>query len=75
MSDLPLSKKELAELMRLAHSPAGKQLIAYLKQNNGAALQQAVDLAAAGNYQEAKKLGKELLSSPRARELLDQLGR
>ena len=75
MSELPISGRDLEKLMALAGTPAGKQLLAYLRATKGAALQTAMDQAAAGNYGPAKQLAKSVLSSPEARALLRQLGR
>ena len=75
MSELPLSGKDMAKLMALAGSPAGKQLLAHLRATQGPALQSAMDQAAAGNYEAAKQLARGMLSSPEVRALLRQLGR
>lgn len=75
MSEFPLSREEMARLMRLAQTDAGQQLINYLKQSNGPALRSAAQQAAAGNYETAKQIAKDLLSSPEAKDLLKKLGR
>ena len=75
MPELPFSKEDMAEIRRLAGTPAGKQLISYLQKHQGPALKAAVQQAGAGNYDQAKQLARALLSSPEARELLKQLGR
>ena len=75
MSDLPFSQKDLDQLRRIANTDAGRQLIRYLQETQGDTLKEAIREACSGNYTQAKKLAKSLLSSPEARELLRQLGR
>jgi hypothetical protein len=64
---------DLSELMRLAQSPAGQQLIALLQQNGGARLQTAVEKAGSGDFTQAKQILSSLLSNPEAQVLLKQL--
>lgn len=64
----------MQEAMRLANSPAGRQLIAMLQQQNNADLQKAMSSAASGDYTQAKNALSSLLSDPKAVELLKQLG-
>ena len=63
---------DYAQLMKLAQSPAGQQLIAMLQHSGGDALQSAMNKASAGDYSQAKKL-LSLLTDPKARALLKQL--
>ena len=62
------------EVMRVAKSPAGKQLMAMLQQNDNGQLQQAVAQAKGGDYANAGKTLSALLSSPEAQKLLKELG-
>ena len=62
------------EVMRLAKSPAGKQLIAMLQQQNNGQLQQAMTQANSGDYANASKTVSDMLSSPEAQKLLKELG-
>lgn len=62
------------DMMALASSPAGQQLLALLQQSGGNQLQQAMGKAAAGDMAGAKDLLSPLLSDPRIRALLGQLG-
>ena len=62
------------DIMRLAQSPAGQQLIALLRQGDTAKLQQAVTQAQSGDYTNASQTLNDLLSSPQAQKLLNQLG-
>ncbi len=61
------------DAMRLAQTPAGKQLLDYLQQNSGSAFQQIMKDAATGQYQKAKENLAPLLSSPEIQSLLNQL--
>ena len=63
----------MQEALRLANSDAGQQLLALLKQENGSALQRAMDQAGAGDYEQVQKTLGSLLESPQAQALLRQL--
>lgn len=65
----------MQEILRLAQSPAGKQLIALMQQKGGNELQKAIQLAAAGNYSQAKHAMESIMSDPQAQKLLKELGR
>ncbi len=64
----------MEEVMRLAKSPAGQQLLAMLKQGDSARLEQAVNQAKTGNYSSAGQTLSAMLSSPEAKKLLKELG-
>lgn len=63
------------DAMKMAKSDAGQQLIALLQQKNSPQLQQAMEKASTGDYAQAKQLLSTLLTDPRTKELLTQLGR
>ena len=65
----------MEEVMRLAKSPAGQQLLAMLQQPDGAQLQQAAQQASMGEYSQAGQTLQTLLSTPEAQKLLKELGR
>jgi len=65
----------MQEALHLAQSPAGQQLLAMLRNADGNLLQQASDRAGAGDYEEAGRIIRTLLSSPEAKKLMDELGR
>lgn len=65
----------MQEILRLAASPAGKQLIALMQQKGGDELQKAIQLAAAGEYTQAKHALDSVLSDPQAQKLMKELGR
>ena len=62
------------ELMRLAKSPAGQQLMAMLQQKDNGKLEQAVTQAKSGDYGSASQTLRAMLSSPEAQKLLKELG-
>lgn len=65
----------MQEAMKLANTPAGRQLIQHLQNANGDAMQQAMNSAAGGDFEAAKKLLSQMLSTEEAKKLMEQLGR
>ena len=65
----------MQEAMRLAQSEAGQQLFALLHSENSAAIEQAMNMAATGDYAQAKQALSSLLSSPQVKAMLEQMGR
>ena len=65
----------LQEAMKIAKSPAGKQLIAMLRQKDPAGFSQAAQQAGNGNYAQAIDALRDVLSSPEGQKLLKELGR
>ena len=63
----------ISELIRMAQTPAGQQLIALLQKQDSAQLQQAITYAVSGDYNRAKEILSKLLSSPEAQALLKKL--
>ena len=63
----------MQEVLRLARSDAGQQLLQLLQQSDSAALQKAADMATAGNYQQAGNALNKLLDTPEIQALLKQL--
>lgn len=63
----------ISELMKLAQSPAGQQLLAMLQNAKGGALENAFAQASAGNMEAAKNALSPLLSTPQAQTLLKQM--
>lgn len=64
---------DFSQLMKLAQSPAGKQLISMLQNSGGSVLQEAIQKAAAGDYDQAKAMLSPLLNNPKAQALMKQL--
>lgn len=65
----------MQEVLRLAATPAGQQLIALLQQQSGSDFQSAMSSAAAGDYTQAKRAVEKMMADPQAQKLLKQLGR
>jgi len=64
----------MQEALRLANSDAGQRLLAILKQSDSDQLQQAVEQANAGNYENMQKALSSVMSSPEVQALLKELG-
>lgn len=64
----------MEEIMRLAKSPTGQQLIAMLQKQNSGQLEQAVLYAKTGNYAQASQTLRSMLSSDEAQKLMKELG-
>lgn len=64
----------MEDVMRIAKSPAGQQLMALLHQKDSSALAQAAAQAKSGNYSQAGQTLSSLLSSPEAQRLMKELG-
>lgn len=64
----------MEDVMRIAKSPAGQQLMALLQQKDSAALAKASAQAKSGNYSQAGQTLSALLSSPEAQKLMKELG-
>lgn len=62
------------QIMALAKSPAGQQLLAMLQNADAQKLQQAAAQANAGNYDGAQNTLQSLLTDPKVRALMQQLG-
>lgn len=71
---MPNNSDAIQEAMRMAQSPAGQQLLRLLQQGNSQALQQAMNSAASGDYESAKKALSTVLNDPQAQKLLRQMG-
>lgn len=65
----------MQEVLRMASTPAGKQLIALMRQKGGSEFQKAMEDAASGNYTQAKQVIESLLNDPKAQQFLKELGR
>ena len=64
----------MEDVMRIAKSPAGQQLIAMLQREDSTKLQQAVSQAQTGNLSQAGQTLSSILSSPEAQQLIKKLG-
>ena len=70
-SDFTPEKLEQARL--LADTPMGQQLKALLRQSNAQGLRQAMDQAAQGDLDAARKSIEAFMTTPEAAELMGQL--
>ena len=64
---------DIQQAMRLANSDAGRQLLNLLQSTQGKKLQDAMDQAAAGNYDKVKKTMQELMANDEARQLMKKM--
>ena len=62
------------EALRLAHSPAARQLMEILRTKDPKQLDRAMTQAAAGDYRQAQQDLRSLLDDPVIQDLLKQLG-
>lgn len=69
--NIPFSKSDMAALAR---SSAGQALFTKLQQTNDAQLRRAMTLAASGDMAGAGAILAPLLSDPKIRALVEQLG-
>lgn len=65
----------MQDILRIASSPAGQQLIALMQQQGGSEFQQAMSSAAGGDYTQAKRAIEAMMADPQAQQLLKELGR
>ncbi len=66
---------DLQKAMALAASPAGQQLLRHLQSQNGTEVKTAMEKAAAGDLESARRALSGLMDAPEIRALLEQLGR
>lgn len=70
----PSQNFSMEQAMAFAASPAGKQLMALMRQKGGAELTKAQSLAASGDMAKAKDAISALLADPQIQALLKQFG-
>lgn len=64
----------IQDIMQLANSPAGQQLISILRKTDPVAMQSAMASASKGDYAQAKQLLEPFLAADEVQRLLKQLG-
>ena len=64
----------MQDMMRLAGTPAGQQLLNHLQKKNARQLQMAIAHAVSGNMGQAKVILTELIGDPESQKLIRQLG-
>jgi len=74
VSDATNMSFSMDDIKRMASSEAGKKLFQLLQQQNPQQLNNAMEQAAAKDYDAAKSTLSSLLSSDQVRQLLKQMG-
>lgn len=69
-----MQQPDMTQLLKQLQTPAGQQLLQFLKANGGSTVQNAAAQAASGNLSGAKETLSPLLDDPQLQELLRQLG-
>ena len=72
MQELPISPRQMAELMKLAQTEPGKRLLSLLQKEKGPELRQALSTR---DYEEAKRILLAFTADEEVKTLLRQLGR
>ena len=72
MQDLPITPKQMAELLSLAKTQEGRKIMKLLQQQIGPELKNALDQK---DYNHAKNLVEEFIKDPQVKSLLAKLGR
>ncbi len=63
----------MQDALRLANSPAGKELLSILQSKNDGSLQKAKNQAEKGEYDAVQKTLSGLLQDPKVRKLLEEM--
>ena len=71
MQQLPISPKQMAELMNLMRTAPGKQLMNMLQKEKGPELRRALDQQ---DVEAARRILGDFLENPQVKDLLRQLG-
>ena len=69
-----MQQPDMTQLLKQLQTPAGQQLLQFLKTNGGSTVHNAAAQAAAGNLTGAKETLAPLLDDPQLQALLRQLG-
>lgn len=64
---------DFSELMKIANSPVGQELISLVQKNADAHFDEAIQQAQAGNFSQAQTILSQILSTPEARDLMKKL--
>lgn len=64
----------IQDAMRLAETPAGKELLSILQATEGDSMDKAKKAAAQGDYNQVKENLTDLLRSPKIQSLLREMG-
>lgn len=63
----------MQDMMRIAQSPTGQQLLSLLKQGDPSQIRNLSAMASSGNIDQAKSLLQQMLSSNDAQKLMQKL--
>ena len=72
MQQLPISPKQMAELVKLMKTEPGRQLYSLLQKEKGPMLQKALDQ---NDFEAARRLMQDFMEDPRVKDLLARLGK
>ena len=75
MPKLPESSMDYSEILRLAQTDAGRQLIALVQKQGGQQLNSAMQQASEGDYRQLQQTVREFLRTPEAKALAEKLRR
>ena len=64
---------DFSELMKIANSPAGQELISLVQKNRDEHFDRAMQQAQDGDYSQAQAMLSQILSTPEARALMEKL--
>lgn len=64
---------DFSELMRIANSPAGQELISLVQKNKDEHFDEAMQQAQAGDFSQAKAMISQILSTQEARDLMRKI--
>lgn len=66
---------DFSELIRIVQTPEGRKLLSLLQSTDSQTLSRAMSSAKSGDYNGAKEALSDILNTPEAQALLNQLGR
>ena len=64
---------DFSELMKIANSPAGQELISLVQKNRDEHFDRAMQQAQDGDYSQVQAMLSQILSTPEARDLIKKL--
>lgn len=64
---------DFSELMKIANSPAGQELISLVQKNKDEHFDEAMQQAQSGDFSQAKAMISQILSTPEAAELMKKI--
>lgn len=64
---------DFSELMKIANSPAGQELISLVQKNKDEHFDEAMRQAQSGDFSQAKAMISQILSTPEAIELMKKI--